>query len=636
MAFDRETTLKKAEKLLRQGRLDAAIAEYVKVVEDQQHDWNSANALGDLYARAGQTDKAVSQYSRIAEHLLREGFYPKAAALLKKILKIGPDDEATQLRLAEVSALQGLMADAKAHFTAVAGRRRARGDRRGEAEIVVRLGQLDPSDIDARMKTARTLEDMGRADEAADCYKALHDDLSEKGRPAEALQALREFARLRPLDADARGRLARAALDAGDIEGARAFLASEPVDNDPALLMALAEVNLRAGDVAAACELFPRILAGNGEARGRLVDLGWAMLPQDPAAAFACINAAVDAAVGASEFEEAAALLRGFVERQPRHIPSLLKLVEVCVDGGLESAMYAAQEWLTDAYLEAGQAAEARVIAEDLVAREPWEQAHIERFRRALVMLRVSDPDGEIADRLSGQAPFMATDPFIDLSDIPPPDSAAKGGPAADAPAGAPETAGGQEEESSQAAPTIRQFAAAAHADEIDLTSALGSLDADAAGTPVLHRQERAGTSLETVFKQLRDTAQGDADFSTQHMTLARTYLEMGMVDEAANALKTAARSPRLRFDAASMLGRLMLARNNRTEALHWLERAAEAPPPDADAGRALMYDFGVALDEAGETPRALAVFLELQADAGDYRDVPARIDRLTRVQTGG
>ena len=41
-------------------------------------------------------------------------------------------------------------------------------------------------------------------------------------------------------------------------------------------------------------------------------------------------------------------------------------------------------------------------------------------------------------------------------------------------------------------------------------------------------------------------------------------------------------------------------------------------------------------LDRNVEYSRALAVFLELQADAGDYRDVPARIDRLARVQTGG
>jgi hypothetical protein len=27
---------------------------------------------------------------------------------------------------------------------------------------------------------------------------------------------------------------------------------------------------------------------------------------------------------------------------------------------------------------------------------------------------------------------------------------------------------------------------------------------------------------------------------------------------------------------------------------------------------------------------------MELQADAGEYRDVAARVDRLSRVQTGG
>ena len=106
--------------------------------------------------------------------------------------------------------------------------------------------------------------------------------------------------------------------------------------------------------------------------------------------------------------------------RAPGQIPALLKLVEVCVDGGLEQTMYEAQELLTDAYLAANQAAEARVIAEDLVAREPWEAAHIDRFRRALVMLRVSDPDTLIAERLSGQAPFMAHDPFFEAPEAAP------------------------------------------------------------------------------------------------------------------------------------------------------------------------------------------------------------------------
>ncbi len=101
------------------------------MVEDQPRDWNTANTLGDLYVRAGQSDKAVAQYARIADHFFEDGFYPKAAAIYKKILKITPDDETAQIRLAELSVKQGLLADAKSYLTGVASRRRSRGDRRG-------------------------------------------------------------------------------------------------------------------------------------------------------------------------------------------------------------------------------------------------------------------------------------------------------------------------------------------------------------------------------------------------------------------------------------------------------------------------------------------------------------------------
>ena len=114
----------------------------------------------------------------------------------------------------------------------------------------------------------------------------------------------------------------------------------------------------------------------------------------------------------------------------PNQIPALLKLVEVCVDGGLEATMYEAQAQLADAYLGVGQAAEARVIAEDLVAREPWERAHIERFRRALMMLKVSDPDSLIAARLSGEVPFTARDIFADRAAAAPNRGAGRSRPA--------------------------------------------------------------------------------------------------------------------------------------------------------------------------------------------------------------
>jgi tetratricopeptide (TPR) repeat protein len=636
LALDREDTLKKADKLLRQGRLDAAIAEYLRVVEDQPRDWNTANTLGDLYVRAKQADKAVAQYGRIAQHFFDDGFYPKAAALYKKILKISPDHEQSQLQLADLSAKQGLLADAKAYYQTVAARRRARGDRRGVDEIVVRLGTVDPADIDARTAAARVLAENGDKKSAAALFRTLHADLAEKGRDAEALEALRESVRLNPSDAEGRAILAKVALAAGDIQAARGYLDREAAGSDPSLLMALVDIELRAGDLDQARELLPKLLALNRNLRHGVTELGWSLLSGSlPDAAFVCVDAAVDAAVAAREFDDAASMLQEFVARRSPHIPALLKLVEVCVDGGLEATMYDAQAQLADAYLAAGQGADARSIAEDLVAREPWEGAHIDRFRRALVMLRVPEPDMVIAERLSGQSPFVATDHFSGAGpvDAPPAAQPAAGQSGKSAPA----TEGRSPDAKPPAAASPRHAPAESRPStskrsegEIDLSGALGNPD-PASATPAAPR------SLDTVFKGLRkDAGRGEADQSAQHMKLARTYLEMGMIEEATASLEMAARSPRQRFEAASMLGRLFRDHGDVARAIEWFEHAAEAPAPGVEDGRALLYDLGVALEEAGETTRALSVFLELQAEASEYRDVADRADRLARVQAGG
>ena len=694
MAIDRDSTLKQGEKFLRQGRLDAAIREYARVVEAQPRDWNTANLLGDLHFRAGQVDESLAQYHRIADHLMREGFFPKASALYKKILRIRPDDEATQLLLADLATRQGLLADAKTYLTTVGARRRARGDREGVADIAIRLGTLDPADFSARLEAARTLEDLGQAADAAARFRALYADL-QASRPSEALDALRQAVRLDPQDQDGRTILARETVAAGDVLCARDYLDRETAGTDPVLLSALVELDLRSGHVDRARDLMRELLAADREVSHRLLTTGWALCESDPDAAYACIETIADAAIAVRDYAEAAAHLQAFAERRPGHVPTLLKLVDVSVDGGLDGPMYQAQIQLADAYLEAGQALEARVIAEDLVAREPWERAHIERFRRALVLLEVEDPDAVVADRLSGDTTFMNAD-FMDLSTdpaselpavdrqveapvveavaAPVPDEWAGDEQALEAelnePVSVPDVASAETDDSpgdevivdfgaieapaapDVLAPAVAEIPAVAGSaddeavpapdamapepvepspdtliDEVDITGILGDLD---------HLQGKPLADLDAAFADLRNEAEEDAEFASQYLKLASTYIDMGMMDDAMAALRTAAETPAQRFEAASMLGRLHTQRGETAKAIEWLEQAAEEPAPNLVEGRALLYDLGVMLDRNVEYSRALAVFLELQADAGDYRDVPARIDRLARVQTGG
>ena len=659
MALNREDTLKKAEKLLRQGRIDQAIAEYERVVESHPRDWATTNSLGDLYVRAGRPAEAATHYARIAKHFADDGFFPKAAALYKKILKITPDDEDVQLEWAEVAVRQKLFADAKAQLTAVAERRRARRDNFGADQIVIRIGSLDPSDFEARRVAAKVVEENGDAAGAADRHREMAADLDERGREEDALAALREAVRLDPADTASRARLARTALAAGRIDEARTYLTREVAGDDPALLMPLAEMALRAGDVDEGLGIVRELLERDPELRESLVNLGLGLAIAHQGTAFACIDHIVKQLVAASEWEDASRILQEFVMRAPRHTPALLSLVEICVDGGLESTMYQAQAQLADAYLTANMATEACVIAEDLVAREPWEPAHIERFRRALVMQGTPNPDAVIADRLSGQSPFMATDPFAEPAPPEPEPAPDEPEPAATGPSpGAPEAPESPALRRPAAPPTPRDPAFRVTLGGIDMQAILGEPStssetepavrptaevvppepaAPAAAEPPKAAQPPV-RSLDKVFKTLRrDTArESGAEGGAQQLALADTYIEMGMLDEAIQALEGAVRSPRHRFQAASSLSRLYKRKGDLPQAIEWMERATQAPPPTPEDGHSLLYELGLTLEGLGETARALAVFLELQSDAGDYRDVTARVERLARVQTGG
>jgi len=656
--FDREGALKRAEKALRQGRVDAAIEEYQGIVLAQPRDWNSANALGDLFVRSGQLDKGVEQYTRIADHLAEEGFYPKASALYKKILKVKPTEEYALVRSGDVAVKLGLLADAKAAYQTVADRRRKVGNVRGAAEMAVKLGTVDPEDFDARYAAARAARELGDTETALRELRAAAVGFEEKARHDEARAAYRDILELEPDDEDARARVlaanlasgefssafalatsseelrqiagaleaagqhgevlavwARIAdldpddvearvrvvkghLAAGDTVAARRLLTPDVAAHDGSLWMTLAEAELRQGRFDDGRAAVASALAANPAQREAAIAMACRLAEQSPDSAYPGIEAVADHALAEGDYAAAAAALHEFVTRVRRHIVALMRLVEICVDGGLEATMYSAQAQLADAYLDAGRGLEARIISEDLVAREPWDRANIERFRRALEMLGEADPDAIIADRLSGDSPFMATDK-MDLNE----------GVVFDEPADEPESA--------------------APAGEVDLTEALAS---DESGRGGKRGKAGRGRGAEAAVEGKGQ----DDQLAAEQLRLALTYRDMGMIDDAIQSLERAAASSRQRFEAASLLGRLHMDRGERTRALDWFERAAEAPAPTADAGRALLYDLADVLEAIGESGRALAVFGELDADLRGYRDVAARIERLSRVQARG
>ena len=176
----------------------------------------------------------------------------------------------------------------------------------------------------------------------------------------EALGVLAAAAEADPSDLEVRARIARTYVARGDIQSARTVLTPEVAGSDPDLLWTLAELELRDGRITEGTALLNQLLAADPGRRDALVVLGCSIGEASPDAGYECVEVAVRASIAEDEWGSAAAALNEFVHRVPHHIPALMHLVEICVDGGLEATMHSAQAQLADAYLEIGAGVEAR------------------------------------------------------------------------------------------------------------------------------------------------------------------------------------------------------------------------------------------------------------------------------------
>src|ERR1044071_1260682 len=154
MAFDKAKVIKAAEKFLSQGKISAAIKEYRQIIKHDENDLTTLNMLGDLLARAGEKDEAVSCFLRIAEHYREREFRLKAIAMYRKIEKLKPRDPVIAKELAELYAAQGLIADARSQYLIVADSCTRNGQSKEALRILHTIADLDPHNTSVRLKLA--------------------------------------------------------------------------------------------------------------------------------------------------------------------------------------------------------------------------------------------------------------------------------------------------------------------------------------------------------------------------------------------------------------------------------------------------------------------------------------------------
>src|SRR5688572_14408800 len=171
-----------ARKYVEKNQLDKAVKEYLRVVQEDPKDVRVWLKIGDLYAKKGAKQEATETYLKVARFYQDQGFYLKAVAVYKQILKLDPRLVDVNLKLAELYRQLGLLSDAMQHFEQVAGHFHREGNTKDALATVRQLVDLDPENIATRIKLAELYSKEGLLEEACKEFSVASEQLRRQGR----------------------------------------------------------------------------------------------------------------------------------------------------------------------------------------------------------------------------------------------------------------------------------------------------------------------------------------------------------------------------------------------------------------------------------------------------------------------
>ncbi|MBI1745991.1 MAG: hypothetical protein HYR55_05300 [Acidobacteria bacterium] len=151
---EKEKRQQQAEKYVLQGKITSAISEYKKIAEDSPSDIALLNTIGDLHVLAGQPTQAITYFARVSAAYLKGGFHSKAIAMQKKVVSLDPQNLESLSKLADLYMKQGLSAEAKNGFLAVAAGQEKRGMSREAIESYLKCLSITPDDCDIELRLA--------------------------------------------------------------------------------------------------------------------------------------------------------------------------------------------------------------------------------------------------------------------------------------------------------------------------------------------------------------------------------------------------------------------------------------------------------------------------------------------------
>jgi tetratricopeptide (TPR) repeat protein len=413
MAYNKSKYVEAAQKLLNQGKVAQAIAEYQQILKHEPRDQVTLMTVGELYIRQGETFQAIDYFERLAQIFVGDGFLTKAIAVYKRIAKLAPEEIRPLEKLADLYVQQGVMSEARPLFLQLA-EIHLKNNRQPEAvALLKKLLAAEPDNLRIQVRLADLYGAMGQNREAVDAYIAASQRALARGDQAECEKLADKAIKIDPKNLAAVILKARVHSTQGNFSQAAEVLEQVPdLEKGGEQAELLLDLYIKSLKWDQATSLAQRIFDADPKNFGPSQKLVEALLESGQTdRAMVILDRTRIPMIDAGEHEIVGKLLTDLADRMPGRIEPLEWLVELYGRTSDSFRLPDALAHLGDALVGANKLERAKEVFEQLVDREPESEPAKRKLNDVLRRMGLMAPEAGTAIPVEDTAPVELAKP---------------------------------------------------------------------------------------------------------------------------------------------------------------------------------------------------------------------------------
>ena len=373
MAFNKSKNVEAAQKLLNQGKVAQAIAEYQQILKFEPRDQVTLMTVGELYIRQGETFQAIDYFERLAQIFVGDGFLTKAIAVYKRIAKLAPEEIRPLEKLADLYVQQGVMSEARPLFLQLA-EIHLKNNRQPEAVgLLKKLLLAEPDNLRIQIRLADLYQAMGQSREAIEAYVSAAQRALARGDQAESEKLADKALKLEPHNLAAVIVKARSYSSQGNLAKAAQLLEEvQDLEKGGEQTELLLDLHIKSSNWNAATALAQRVFEADEKNFGPMQKVVEALLQGgQEEKAMAILERSRVPMIDAGEHEVVGKLLSELATSMPDRLEPLEWLVELYGRTSDSFRLPDALAHLGDALVGQNKLERAKEVFEQLVDKQP-------------------------------------------------------------------------------------------------------------------------------------------------------------------------------------------------------------------------------------------------------------------------